>query len=297
MEIHPENFGGIGSPYSDLETARAVILPVPYDRTATYGKGAARGPAALIAASCNLELYDEELGRDTYEAGIHTAPPASGNQDPPEQMVREVERAVGGYLDRGKLVVTVGGEHSVTAGAVAAYHRRHPDLCVVQLDAHADLRDVYEGSKHNHACVMRRIRERGIPTLAVGIRSLSREEADYLREHPARIVAAPRVVRGGGWVEEALEGLGGEVYLTVDLDFFDPAILPATGTPEPGGAGWYAGLDFVRALARRCRIVGFDIVELAPIPSQPASDFLAAKLLYRILGFALEGNRTGAPGR
>ena len=298
METYPGNFGGIGPPHSDLETARAVILPVPYDRTATYGKGAAEGPAALIAASCNMELYDEELEADTYTLGIHTARPVCGNELPPEEMVRAVERSVGEHLDRGKMVVTVGGEHSITAGAVAAYHRRHPGMTVVQLDAHADLRDTYEESKNNHACVMRRVHEI-CPALAVGIRSLSREEADHLSAHPAPMVRGERVAGGRDWIPGALEAVGSEVYVTVDLDYFDPALLPGTGTPEPGGGDWYTALAFLRALSRHSRIVGFDIMELAPIPGQPASDFLAAKLLYRMLGYALQAGadgRAGPPG-
>src|SRR5262245_52763081 len=295
MEIHPENFLGIGPPESDLRQARAVILPVPYDRTATYGKGTADGPAALIAASCSLELYDEELGLDTYTLGIHTAPAVSGNQDPPEKMVDLVRSAVTSYLDMGKLVVTVGGEHSITEGAVAAHHRRHPRLTVVQLDAHGDMRDEYEGSKYNHACVMRRVRELGIPTVGIGIRSLCREEADYLRDNPALLISGRRVCQDRSWFEEALQAAQGEVYVTVELDFFDPSLVPGTGTPEPGGGGWYTALAFLRELSRRSRIVGFDLMELAPIAGQPASDFLAAKLLYRLLGYTLAPDgRSGA---
>lgn len=290
MEIHPENFLGIGPPFTDLDKARAVLLPVPYDRTASYGKGTAKGPEGLIAASCSLELYDEELGQDTYTLGIHTAPPESGNEDPPERMVQRVESAVGRYLEMGKLVVTVGGEHSITAGAVAAHRKRHPKLTVVQLDAHADLREEYEGSANSHACVMRRIREMGIPTLGVGIRSLSREEADYLSGHPAKMISGRRVAQGRDWFEEAFAAAGEEVYLTVDVDYFDPALVPGTGTPEPGGGDWYATLAFLKALSRKSRIVGFDIMELSPIPLQPASDFLAAKLLYRLLGYTLSGD-------
>ena len=297
MEIYPENFLGIGPPFTDLATAGAVLLPVPYDRTATYGKGTEKGPASLIAASCSLELYDEELGQETYRCGIHTAAPASGNEQPPERMVRTVEAAVSRYLEMDKLVVTVGGEHSITSGAVAAYRRRYPKLTVVQLDAHADLRDEYEGSRHNHACVMRRIHEMGIRTTSVGIRSLSQEEADFLAQEPALIVSGRRVAEGRTWFDEALSGAGEEVYVTIDVDFFDPALVPGTGTPEPGGGDWYTTLAFLRALAEKSRIVGFDIMELSPLPSQPASDFLAAKLLYRLLGYTLRRDgRAPAPG-
>jgi agmatinase len=296
MELHPENFLGIGPPECELQHARAVVLPVPYDRTATYGKGTANGPAALIAASCSLELYDEELGLDTHTLGIHTAPAVSGNQDPPERMVELVRSAVARYLEMGKLVVTVGGEHSITAGAVAAYHRRYPRLTVVQLDAHGDMRDVYEGSKHNHACVMRRVRDMGIPTVGIGIRSLCREEADYLQEHPTLLISGRRVCQDRSWFEEALQSAQGEVYVTVDIDFFDPALVPGTGTPEPGGGDWYTALAFLRALSQRSRIVGFDLMELAPIAGMPTSDFLAAKLLYRLLGYTFAADGRGSAG-
>jgi agmatinase len=250
------------------------------------------GPAALVAASCNLELYDEELGMDTFTAGIHTASSVCGNETPPEEMVRRVEEAVRRHLDVGKMVITIGGEHSITFGAVAAYHRRHPRMTVVQLDAHGDLRDRYEGSRNNHACVMRRVREL-CPTLAVGIRSLSREEVDYLSVSPSPMISGKRVAEGREWFDEALGAVEEEVYVTVDVDYFDPALVPGTGTPEPGGADWYTTLAFLRALSRRSRILGFDIVELAPIPGQPASDFLAAKLLYRMLGYALSARSDG----
>jgi agmatinase len=184
------------------------------------------------------------------------------------------------------MVITVGGEHSITAGAVAAYHRRHPRMTVIQLDAHGDLRDTYEGSRNNHACVMRRVREL-CPTLALGIRSLSREEAEYLSTNPVPMISGKKVAEGREWFGEALQAVGAEVYITVDVDYFDPALVPGTGTPEPGGGDWYTALAFLRAVSRRSRIVGFDIMELAPIPGQPASDFLAAKLLYRMLGYSL----------
>lgn len=286
MESHPENFLGIGPPHTDLARARAVLVPVPYDRTASYGKGAAEGPAALIEASNYLELYDEELGSETYTFGIHTAPPVGDNSLTPEELTRQVDDAVAGFLEQEKLVVTVGGEHSVTVGALMAHQRRFPNLTVIQLDAHADLRNAYEGSKYSHACVMRRAREL-FPTVSLGIRSLSQEEADYLAAHPAPLIGAARMAEGGEWLEEALEAAGEEVYVTVDLDFFDPALVPATGTPEPGGPDWYAAMTFLRALSLRSRIVGFDVVELAPLKGQPSSDFLAAKLLYRLLGYAL----------
>jgi agmatinase len=281
----PQNFGGLGEEFSSFEGARAVVLPVPYDFSTTYQGGARWGPAAILSASRNMELWDEELGA-TYRAGIHTLPEVEPTAAGPEAMVERVERAVGWILDQGRLPAMLGGEHSITAGAVRAAVRRFPGLTVLQLDAHADMRDSYLDSRHSHACVMRRVREMA-PAASVGIRSLSEEEADFLRSQPVPLwsVRQLRALRGG--FEPLLAALGREVYVTCDLDAFDPSVLPATGTPEPGGLDWYETVDLLAAVARRARIVGFDVVELAPLPGQVASDFLAARLTYRLIGLAL----------
>lgn len=278
------SYGGVDQSFTSLESARVVLLPVPYDRTASYMKGTSGGPRAILEASTHMELYDEELGLEPYTIGIHTAPPVSGNEDPPEEMARKVEEATARYLRMGKMPVVLGGEHSVSIGAIRAYEQAYPRLSVVQLDAHGDLRETYEGSTHNHACIMRHFAGR-IPTLQIGIRSLSKEEGDLIRERRLAVIPAREFMARPGKALEAVDRLSDEIYLTVDVDYFDPAIMPATGTPEPGGPGWYETLDFIRELCRRRRLVGFDINELRPLEDDKAPDFLSAKLLYKIVAY------------
>jgi agmatinase len=290
----PHNFGGLEEELSALPGARAVVLPVPYDFTTTYQGGTRQGPDAILAASRNMELWDEELGA-TYRAGIHTLPALEPAAEGPGVMVERVERAVGWICDQGKLPAIVGGEHSITAGAVRAIARRVPGLSVLQIDAHADMRDTYLGTPQSHACVMRRVREL-VPAASVGIRSLSEEEADHLSAHPEPIwsVRGFRAL-GRGW-EPILSALTGDVFVTFDLDGLDPSVLPATGTPEPGGLDWYEAVDLLRAVSERSRIVGFDVVELSPLAGHVASDFLAARLVYRLIGLALARGADGVPG-
>jgi len=289
----PQNFGGLGEEFASFERARAVVLPVPYDFSATYQGGTRWGPRAILSASQNMEVWDDELGA-TYRAGIHTLPEVEPTALGPEAMAARVERAVGWILDQGRLPAILGGEHSITAGAVRAAVRRFAGLSVLHFDAHADMRDSYLGSPYSHACVMRRVRE-CCPAASVGIRSCSEEEAAFLREHPVPMWS-PRAFRalGGDW-EPILSALTDTVFVTFDLDALDPAALPGTGTPEPGGLDWYESVDLLRAVAARARIVGFDIVELAPIPGQVASDFLAARLAYRLIGLALASPGAGGP--
>jgi agmatinase len=285
----PPNFGGLEEEFAALESSRAVILPVPYDFTTSYQGGTRGGPDAILAASRNMELWDEELGA-IYREGIHTLPAVEPAAEGPEAMVERVERAIDWIAEQGKLPVMLGGEHSLTGGAVRALARRIPDLSVLQIDAHADMRDTYLGSPHSHACVMRRIRER-VPAASVGIRSLSEEEAEYLRAHPAPIWSTRQFRALGGRWEPILEALTPNVFVTFDLDGLDPAFVPATGTPEPGGLDWYEAVDLLRAVSEKRRIVGFDILELAPLPGHVASDFLAARLTYRMIGLALRSSK------
>ncbi len=289
-ELHSPGYGGLDLAQSSLETARVVILPVPYDRTASYGKGTAQGPHAILEASSHMELYDDELGVEPCTIGIHTAPPVSGNDDLPEVMARKVEEATGRFLAMGKMPVVIGGEHSVSIGAIRAYEKKYPKLSVVQLDAHGDLRKSYEGSPYNHACVMSHFAGR-IPTLQVGIRSMSKEEGDWVREKRLPVVSAEQFIRRPGAALKAVDRLTDEIYLTVDVDYFDPGIMPSTGTPEPGGPGWYDTLDFIRGICSRRKLVGFDVNELRPLGEDVAPDFLAAKLIYKIIAY-----RFFAPG-
>jgi N1-aminopropylagmatine ureohydrolase len=286
-------FGGLDPALASLEKARIVMVPVPYDSTASYQKGTAAGPEAIIEASRHMELYDEELGIEpAAEVGIHTAPPVSGNEDPPEVMAAKVEEAVGRYLAMGKMPVVLGGEHSVSIGAIRAYEKKYPRLSVVQLDAHGDLRESFEGSPYNHACIMRHFAGR-IPTLQIGIRSMSKEEGDFIREHGLMVVPPRDFIRNPESALKMVDRLTDEIYLTIDVDFFDPAIVPGTGTPEPGGPGWHETLDFIRGLCRRRKVVGFDVNELRPIPGDATSDFLVAKLVYKVIAYRFfrEGRR------
>ena len=288
----PWNFGGLGEEFASLERARAIVLPVPYDFSTTYQGGTRWGPRAILSASQNMELWDDELGA-TYRAGIHTLPEVEPTALGPEAMAARVEQATGWIVDQGRLPAILGGEHSITAGAVRAAARRFGGLSVLQFDAHADMRDSYLDSPYSHACVMRRVREQ-VPAASVGIRSLSEEEAGHLREHPVPLWST-RSLRAlkGAW-GPILSALTDTVYVTFDLDGLDPAVMPATGTPEPGGLDWYEAVDLLGAVAARSRIVGFDVVELAPIPGQVASDFLAARLAYRLIGLALASRAHGA---
>jgi len=288
----PQNFGGLEEEHSRLATSRLVVLPVPYDFTTTYQPGTRWGPRAIIAASQNMEVWDEELGA-TYRAGIHTLPELEPTALGPEAMAARVEQAVGWILDQGKVPAVLGGEHSITAGSVRGVAQRFPGVSVLQLDAHADMRDRYLDSPHSHAAVMRRVREM-VPAASVGIRSMSEEEAEHLRRRPAPIWSTRRFRELKGDWSPVLAALTDQVFVTFDLDALDPSILPATGTPEPGGLDWYEAVDLLRAVAGRSRIVGFDVVELAPIPGQVASDFLAARLTYRLMGLALASVPSGA---
>lgn len=279
-----KNFANLPAENTKLATAKAVILPVPYDGTSTWMKGADKGPQALIEASAFLELYDIETDSEVYKRGIFTAE-AIKEKGAPEKMAAKVKQTVGGYLEQGKLVVTVGGEHSVTIGAVQAYNEKFKNLSVLQFDAHTDLRDEYHGSKYNHGCVMARVREL-CPLVQVGVRSMGAEEKTALERD--RIFFAHEIYDKNDWQEKAVVKLTNQVYVTIDLDVFDPSVLPSTGTPEPGGLGWYQVVEFLGKVGQEKEIVGFDVVELCPNKNEKSSDFLAAKLIYTLLSYILE---------
>jgi agmatinase len=274
--------------------AAAVIIPVPYDLTSSYKKGADRGPRALLEASAYVELYDIETDSEPWLRGIETAPPVECGESP-EELARLVHHRVAEVLRRDAMPIVLGGEHSVTIGAVeaaaAASKAAGRSFSVLQVDAHADTRESYHGSTHNHACVMARAREHG-PIVQVGIRAIDASERPGMDEE--RVVWGPSIEaarrRGeSGWMDRAIDGLAEDVYLTIDLDAFDPSLVPATGTPEPGGLEWYEVNELIRRLVARRRLVGFDVVELLPQPGEHASDFLAAKLVYRVLAEAWAG--------
>jgi agmatinase len=280
-----DNFGDLEKDFSAYRTSKAVILPLSYEGTVTYGKGTGHGPQAIVQASRQLELYDEELDQETFRIGIHTLREIEGSTLSPEEMTATVYRQASPLVKDKKFLVALGGEHSLSLGPVRALSDKYKDLSVLQLDAHADLRNEYQGTKYNHACIGRRILELA-PLTQVGIRSLSQEEADYLKSRKRlKVFYASRITGRRDWMEEVISSLSSHVYLTFDLDVLDPGIMPAVGTPEPGGLGWYETLAFLRRLTRKKKIVSFDLMELSPQPENIAPDFLAAKLVYKLLGY------------
>jgi agmatinase len=283
----PENFGGISDEHALYETSRAVIFPVPLERSTSYEHGTRNGPSAILAASRHLELYDDELELEPYkEIGIATLPAIDTMDGTMEEVLTELYTAQLGMLEDGKFPVALGGEHSLTPPLVSATAKKFKDLTVLQIDAHADLRDEYQGNPASHACTMRRVVE-VCPAVQVGIRSLSEEEAKAIPHLRTKIYWAKDIVRAPmkAWIAKVLDDLGPNVYLTIDLDGFDPSIVPATGAPEPGGLDWHQVTALVRAVADHKKIVAMDVVELLPQPGDHASDFLAAKLIYKCLGY------------
>lgn len=287
-----KRFGDIDEDYSNFKKSKVVIVQVPYEKTTTYVKGTKAGPAAIIEASGNMELFDDELNQEVYKIGIHTVEiPGIADADP-EDMVKKVHDSTEDLLKLGKFPVILGGEHSVSVGAVSAMKKSYPDVSVLQLDAHYDLRDEYLGSKYNHACAARRISEI-CPLVQAGLRSLSKEEKDFLNTKSngnIKTVNVYDILEKPLWKDYVINGLSENVYITIDLDVFDPSLMPAVGTPEPGGIGWYELIDLLKETAKDRKIVGFDVVELCPIDNHIMSNFLAAKLVYRLLGYIFMSN-------
>jgi agmatinase len=290
--LPPENFLGLDPEHSDYDRSAALILPIPYEATVSYGQGAREGPRAIIHASRQVELYDRELDDEpalTY--GVHTLPAIAPVGSGPEAMVDAIAACAEEHLRAGKLLFGLGGEHTVSVGVARAVRALHGEFVMVQIDAHSDLRDEYEGSRYSHACVAKRVLDMGARVVQLGIRSICREEIELIRAERDRLrVFFAEDVHAGGHLPE-LEALvrGKTVFLTIDVDGLDPAIMPGTGTPEPNGLSWPQALDLVRTVTRAARVVAIDCVELAPIPGAHASEFLAAKLVYKTLSLALAG--------
>jgi len=273
------NFGGIEEIFSAYETSPVVILPVPYDATSTWIRGADRGPDAILEASANMELYDIQTNREVYLDGIHTAEPV-GLAGDPEIMVDEVQTAVASILKDKKFPVVIGGNHSVSIGSVRACAAHYGKITVLQLDAHTDLRPEYEGSPLSHASIMARAAEVA-DIVQVGIRSMCTDELPFLQA--GRIFYAHDIAGKNDWYEAADRLLAGPVYITIDLDVFDPSVLPSTGTPEPGGMLYYEVYRFLDYIIKRHQIIAFDVVELCPNVNEKSSDFLASKLVYQLI--------------
>jgi agmatinase len=277
-------FGGTTPTPTDFSSARIVILPIPLDRTTSYVSGTRTGPHEILVASSHLELWDEETGTDVHGAGIFTMPEMELPFAAMDDVMTEITRVAGELFSRGKFPVVLGGEHSITPAVVAACAAQYPGVSVLQLDAHADLRDSFMGTPHNHACAMRRTLEHARCT-QVGIRSLSMEEAAALPSLRSRMFYDFNMRRDADWIERVIDSLGEQVYITIDCDAFDPAIMPAVGTPEPGGLSWYEALGLLRRVIESRRVVGCDVVELCPMPGNIAPNFLCAKLIYKILSY------------
>lgn len=284
----PWSFLAVGPEEANAKDCRVVALPVPYDSTTSYMGGAREGPRAIIEASRHLEDYDIELGREVYRVGIHTLPELEPHVGGPEGMVERVQAAVEPFARDGKLVATLGGEHTISVGAVRAYRRVYPDLSVLYLDAHADLRDEYMGSRFSHACAARRIWEK-CPLVEVGVRSISQEEMDFVRRHDIPVYFHDEGSTPASWdADEVASRLSNHVYVSIDLDALDPSLMPAVGTPEPGGLDWNAVVGLLRAVCRERTVVGFDVVELCPAAGPPSCSTVAAKLAYKLMGYATE---------
>lgn len=281
----PSNFLALGPEQSNLKTSRVVVLPVPYDSATSFRSGARDGPRAIIEASRHLEDFDPELQREPCDAGIHTLQELEPTAAGPEAMASLVTQAMTPLLQQRKLVALLGGDHSLTPGAVGAYRAAFPDLSVLYLDAHADLRDSYQGSRFSHACAARRVLEL-CPATIVGVRSIAQEEWRFINEQRVPVFQWPSAA-SAGLAEQVLNTLTPHVYVSVDLDVLDPSLMPGVGTPEPGGMSWEQGLTLLRAVASQRTIIGFDIMELAPALGPPSCAYIAAKLAYKLMGYAL----------
>ena len=283
----PVNFGGIDEEeFSNYSSASVLVFPVGYEGTVSYGIGTGAGAMAIIEASRNMELYEEETDAEVYKIGIHTLEEFAPLETP-EAMMDGLYNRTKELLKTGKFVCMLGGEHSVSAPVIRAHAEKYHNLSVLQIDAHADLRDEYDGTKHSHASIMARVvKDLRIPSVQVGIRSISADEARSLSEGiPTKIYWAKDVVGRTDWIDEAISNLTENVYLTIDIDGLDPSLVPTTGTPEPGGLGWYETLTLIRKLAEKKRVIGMDLVEFAKAENQDAPAFLCAKLIYKSLAY------------
>ena len=290
MQKVPNNFLGLEKKYCDYATANIAILPLPYEATTSYGKGTKKGPAAIVAASQLVEFYDEELDRDSIQNfGVATLKPLVFKSHKGTQALNLIEKSVGKILDDGKIPVCFGGEHTVTSPITKAFHTRMgDDFSVLQLDAHSDLRETYGGTPYSHACVMKRIWDFNKNIVQIGIRAQCMEERQLIVQQAINTFYAKDLHHDAQWMDKAISKLKNKVYITIDCDGFDPSIIPATGTPEPGGLGWFETLEFLRKVCEQKTVIGFDIVELAPVKASPISDYNLAKLAYRLMGYMFE---------
>ena len=283
-----KNYAGIPDKYGRLEDAQVVLIPVPYDGTSTWQKGADKGPEAFLHASENMELFDIETRSEPYKKGVYLAPPVSENSSP-EKMVEAVHKTAKNYIKQDKFVTLFGGEHSISIGSIRAFNECFSDLTVLQIDAHADLREEYEGSRCNHACAVYEA-SKNTKLIQVGIRSMDISELEHMTED--QVYFAHQIINDEDWMSDSINQMTENVFITIDLDAFDPSIMPSTGTPEPGGMLWYEMTEYLKKVFKKKNVVGFDIVELCPNPEEKSSDFLAAKLYYKMLAYKFKYSNT-----
>lgn len=285
-----QNFLGIEKKYSNYKDSQIVIISAPLEKTVSYGKGTSIGPTEILKASHYVEFYDEEQKRELcFEKGICTLEPMNLQKLSIEKALQKINKEVAKHIDEGKFVVTLGGEHSLSTAPIIAFHERFPNLSILQIDAHSDLRDSYEGSKYSHASVMARVAEFNTNIVQVGIRAQCIEEVELKKKKGIKTFYAREIkmgMYGEKWQEQVAKNLTENVYITFDVDGFDPSLLPATGTPEPGGLFWDETMDLLKIVGMDKNIVGFDVVELAPSKYHPSSNFIAAKLVYKMLNYA-----------
>jgi len=285
------NFGGIEeNEFSSFENSQVLMFPVSYEGTVSFGTGTGAGAQAIIDASRNMELYEEETDAEVYKIGIHTLDEFAALESPAAMMNGLYERTKE-LLKEEKFLCMLGGEHSVSAPVIRAHAERFHNLSILQIDAHADLRDEYDGTPHSHASIMARlVKDLKIPAVQIGIRSLSADEARSLADLPTKIYWAKDIVGRTDWIDDAIDGLTENVYLTIDIDGLDPSLVPTTGTPEPGGLGWYEVLTLIRKLAEKRRVVGMDLVEFSKTDNSDAPAFLCAKLVYKTLAYIFKND-------
>ena len=287
--MQTKSYAGISEEFSKLETAKIVLIPVPYDGTSTWQKGADKGPEAFLSASENMELYDIETESEVYKQGVYLAGAVTENSSP-EAMVEAVHKATKSYIKKNKFVTIFGGEHSISIGTIRAFNEMYTNLTVLQLDAHADLRKEYEGSKCNHACAVYEASQT-TNLIQVGIRSMDVIETTVMDKE--KTYFAHEMAMDDTWVDSSIDQMTENVFITIDLDVFDPSIMPSTGTPEPGGLLWYETLEYLKQVFTEKNVVGFDIVELCPNKEEKSSDFLAAKLYYKMLSYKFQSDDSG----
>lgn len=285
------NFLGLSRKESDYAKAKYAVLPIPYDSSASFKIGTREGPAAIIGASQHVELFDEELRAEFHNVGVATLDALWPNMSGPEAMHGDILKVAKRVVRDGKFLVGIGGDHSITSALVRAAKSKHKKISVLQIDAHADLRDEFEQAKYSHASVMRRVHEMGVPIVSVGLRAWSKPENRYMRKPDITAITARECIDDDDWIDRAIDGLTDTVYVTLDIDGFDPAYAPGTGTPEPGGLDWYQVTSLLRLVAAEKRIVGADVVEVMPLPGQAVTEFLAARLLYKLICYIESGTR------